>query len=446
MDRPHKIAVVGAGIAGLTAAHYLRIYGFDVTVYESSHRPGGRMSTDVVQDCLIDRGVQFLSGNYNTLLPLLGEFGMADEIVSITPRSALVRDGRIKALSIGRLPPGLAMVLKCLRPREALKFLRGYLPLHRQLASLPFDDYAGWSAFDREDCESMLTRTLGSAALDYIVEPFLQALYYQSPATASAALGMSILKIGSEQQRLMTLKTGMGSLPDRIAQSLDVHFDCTVHSVIKLERGVEVGTDNGTEKFDKVVLAIPAPVANRIYRTDDKVSNRLIATQYSSTLKIGIATHPGWQLPEHWKGIYGVLIPARERTSIASIGIELEKGGARTREGQLFDIILAGSSRDLLQQSDAAILEQIRPEFERYFPGAFAALRLAHVVRWEHAAADSPVGRSQEVNQYWRHLDPGSTVLLAGDYMGFPYSDSAAHSGKRVAEFLKQSGLPCPSP
>lgn len=54
-----NIAVIGAGIAGLTAAYYLKKQGYTVTVYEASNRVGGRMTTDRVSDCLIDRGAQF---------------------------------------------------------------------------------------------------------------------------------------------------------------------------------------------------------------------------------------------------------------------------------------------------------------------------------------------------------------------------------------------------
>jgi oxygen-dependent protoporphyrinogen oxidase len=76
-----NIAIIGAGIAGLTAAYFLKKSGYTVTVYEASNRVGGRMTTDKVNDCLIDRGAQFLSSDYSTLLPLIQEVGLGDELV-----------------------------------------------------------------------------------------------------------------------------------------------------------------------------------------------------------------------------------------------------------------------------------------------------------------------------------------------------------------------------
>ena len=49
-----SIAVVGAGIAGLTAAHRLKRAGFDVVVFESLDRPGGRMYSTKRGDYIVD--------------------------------------------------------------------------------------------------------------------------------------------------------------------------------------------------------------------------------------------------------------------------------------------------------------------------------------------------------------------------------------------------------
>lgn len=45
--RPQKIAVVGSGPAGLTAAHYLSLKGYKVTVFEKEEQPGGMLSSGI---------------------------------------------------------------------------------------------------------------------------------------------------------------------------------------------------------------------------------------------------------------------------------------------------------------------------------------------------------------------------------------------------------------
>ena len=47
-----------------------------------------------------------------------------------------------------------------------------------------------------------------------------------------------------------------------------------------------------------------------------------------------------------------------------------------------------------------------------------------------------PVGHGAAVAAYWAGLSRDARVVLAGDYLGFPWSDSAAANGERAARFL----------
>ena len=53
------IAVIGAGMAGITAARTLVQAGFKVSVFEKSHGPGGRMATRSTPYGSFDHGVQY---------------------------------------------------------------------------------------------------------------------------------------------------------------------------------------------------------------------------------------------------------------------------------------------------------------------------------------------------------------------------------------------------
>jgi renalase len=55
------VVVVGAGIAGLLAAHALRAAGHDVTVLDKGHQPGGRLATRRIGAATFDTGAQFLT-------------------------------------------------------------------------------------------------------------------------------------------------------------------------------------------------------------------------------------------------------------------------------------------------------------------------------------------------------------------------------------------------
>ena len=92
-ERKQKIAVIGAGIAGLVAAYELQKAGYEVVVYEKNAHVGGRMATRTNDGLEFNPGATFLSLHYHTLLGYSKELGI--EWLSMDERRThrVVRDG-----------------------------------------------------------------------------------------------------------------------------------------------------------------------------------------------------------------------------------------------------------------------------------------------------------------------------------------------------------------
>ena len=103
-----KVAIVGAGIAGLVAAYEMRKSGFDCTVLEARQRPGGRSWTirrgekvefldGNVQTCTFDDGHYFNAGParipaiHRTMLGYCRELGVPMEVLVNTSRGTFCR-------------------------------------------------------------------------------------------------------------------------------------------------------------------------------------------------------------------------------------------------------------------------------------------------------------------------------------------------------------------
>src|SRR5688572_5977280 len=75
------VVVVGAGIAGVTAAWTLHRRGEHVVLIERSGRVGGRMQTEWQHGCGFESGMQFYYGAYRETLRLLRAVGLSERLV-----------------------------------------------------------------------------------------------------------------------------------------------------------------------------------------------------------------------------------------------------------------------------------------------------------------------------------------------------------------------------
>ncbi|HEY8557685.1 MAG TPA: FAD-dependent oxidoreductase, partial [Actinomycetes bacterium] len=80
---PPTVVVVGAGMAGLTAARHLQRAGVKVTVLERDSRVGGRVRTDSVGGFQIEAGAGFITNYYLHTMRLVRELGLEAELAPL---------------------------------------------------------------------------------------------------------------------------------------------------------------------------------------------------------------------------------------------------------------------------------------------------------------------------------------------------------------------------
>ena len=107
MPNKSEVLVVGAGLAGLNAAIALQNVGLEVVVLEASDRPGGRVTSDLIDGFICDRGFQLINSKY----PALQELNVISEIDFVpAPRiiEVALGDDR-RALGDPRVAPWTAL-------------------------------------------------------------------------------------------------------------------------------------------------------------------------------------------------------------------------------------------------------------------------------------------------------------------------------------------------
>jgi oxygen-dependent protoporphyrinogen oxidase len=430
-----RIGIVGAGIAGLTAAHYLKRSGHTVTLFESSDRAGGRMTTDTLDGNVFDRGFQFFTSNYSTLLPLVAEAGLTSELRDLTPWNTVVRSQRMRNISIDR--PLSAVTSGCLTPFELIRSVPGLLRILKETRRRPLDDYAAWASLDTETSTSFVREHFGKGFLDYILEPYLSGHFGQSTDETSRAFVSMLLGFARGGMKIMGLRPGVGAFISQLASYFDVRLRYPIHRVsVPAGGGVLLHSPMGDVNVDKAIIATTAPAAAAIYPNATAAEVELLRTPYSSTILVLTVADPGWRIPASLKKVWVIMTPDEGKPEISLIGLLKQKqqhGGASER--LLITPSIDAVSR-LWSLPDSEIAKHVLANTDRYLPGISAAARHTSVVRWKDALPKSPVGRSSAIQRYRETLDAAAPVVLAGDYLGFPHADSAAYTGKWAAEFL----------
>jgi predicted NAD/FAD-binding protein len=265
-----RVAVIGSGVAGLTAAYVLN--GQDrVTLFEADSRLGGHAHThDVPQAGGPTLGVDtgFIVHNertYPTLLRLFAELGVQTQDSEM---SMSVRCDGCGLEYAGARPKGKGIIP---RPSTLLRgrYLRMLLEVtrfHRRARALLAEPPAGTPAPGHELTlgEFLAREKFSSYFISHFMTPVVSAVWSCDPTTALAYPARYLFTFlghhgllgvkGSPQWRTVT--GGSRSYVEKVAETLpDIRLSSPVTSVRRHADGVDVTTALGTETFDAVVIA-----------------------------------------------------------------------------------------------------------------------------------------------------------------------------------------------
>jgi oxygen-dependent protoporphyrinogen oxidase len=434
-----RLVVVGAGIAGPTAAYFLKTAGYNPIVLEKSEQVGGRMTTDVVNGFTIDYGAQFLMDKFPLLTNLVDRLGLNKELIETSQDVGVVRNGKIRTFT--RADPLSALKTGILSLSGCLRFAFLSYRLAAKTKSLPLNDFSAWTVFDDMDAETWSNSYFGGEITDNVIEPPHNVFYLQTPRDTSRVLPMvTTMMLFLEKAHYMTLTGGIGVLPKRLASELDVRLNTPVNSMSVEKTGIELNTDNERVIADRVILASTAAVSKSLYKDPSPVERKLLDTQYSPTLAIAIAVKDSFRVAREISQVYGIAIPRKERNVVVAIANDGNKDRRRLATGELLMAVLSDQAgSEMIDWKDDDILEVVLEEMERYFAGVSDHILFTKIYRWQEAVPESPPGRSRTVAQYRQSVDGSTKVFLAGDYAGMPFTEGAAESGKWAAEALMKN-------
>src|SRR5215469_2816498 len=197
-----RIVVIGAGVAGLTAARRLSRQGAAVTVLEKNSRLGGRVFTGQFGGSTTEFGAQFLANFYPRTMELLDELGLKSELVEISRKAGILRRGRI----IGLASPRTLLGSQLLTVGAKIDVVSIVLSVLLRWKSLQVD--AMWRAapFDnRSVAEWAQGHPRRRELVEHLLEPALDNFLYWNAEHTSMAMLLLLGKGASAFRKLYAL-------------------------------------------------------------------------------------------------------------------------------------------------------------------------------------------------------------------------------------------------
>jgi squalene-associated FAD-dependent desaturase len=309
-----KVAVVGAGWAGLSAAVYLHRYGQDVVVFEAARTLGGRArSTHSPKlKATIDNGQHILLGGYSETLKLFRDLGInPDSHLLRQPLSLRTADGSF-SLNAPSLPAPFHLLAALVKGHGLSLKERAKL-----LASCCILRLYEWKTPPGQTVAQWLTKNHQS---EHIVRQFWQPLCLAALNTpidrACAQLFAYVLRdsLGGPSSDSNVLIPSV-DLSEIWAEHLPAQIDIRYGRVVKKLIYNDSHTQIDNEEFDNVVLATNAYAAHRLLKTlppSETGKHYLELLQAFEYLPIATIT---LQLERPWKLPYSMLMlrdnPAR---------------------------------------------------------------------------------------------------------------------------------------
>ncbi|WP_438483125.1 protoporphyrinogen oxidase [Oleiharenicola lentus] len=441
---PKSIAVVGAGLTGLSAAWHLHRAGHRVTVFEKAPDIGGVVRTSQRDGWLIEAGPNSIQEN-GAVAELIAQLGLQTERVAANPAAAkrfIVRRDQLTPVPLS--PPALLA--------SPLFSLGARFKVLTELLTRPRVRTTDTSL------ASFVTAHFGREITDYGLNPFVSGVYAGDPEKLSARYAFprlwqlerthgSILRgmkaeTAARRARgetsgaapLISFRSGLQALPEALANALpagSVKTNATVTNIIPGRPWKIIWSRDSavqTSEFDAVVLALPAgglaqlafgtlgerPLATLDHQPHPPVSSLFLGFKREQV------THP--------LDGFGMLVPARERRNLLGALFSSTLFPGRAPEGHVALTVFAGGANrpEMGRLETAELVERVLPDL-RELLGVTGEPAFVHHTFWPRAIPQYNLGHERFVEPLTR-CENSHTGLFIG---------SNAKDGISVPDCLK---------
>ena len=376
-----RIAIIGGGITGLTAAYRLSTQGKQVLLLEADERLGGSIGSARDGEWLCEAGPNSLLEGEPELNAIIAELGLQSDLVegSTTAKNRyIVRGGKLCPLPMS--PPGLFGTELFSARTKFLLFAELLQRPRRRLADVSL--------------QTMIADHFGMEAVDYGLNPFVGGVYAGDPNRLSARYSFpklweieqtkgSIIRgqiaaakqrkaLGRPKPRIVSFRQGLKTLTEALAARLPagtVQLRSRVESLRPQPTGWTIGLVDRSaarreESVAAVVCAVPAPALARLAIGGDGQHPLALLDEIEHPPVTSLFLGYRREQVGHPLDGFGALIPAIEKRSALGILFSSSLFPGRAPAGHVALTVMVGGMRqpEIARLAVPELLARVNPD------------------------------------------------------------------------------------
>jgi protoporphyrinogen oxidase len=404
------IIIIGAGVAGLTCAKYLKDRGIQSLILEASDGVGGRVRTDVHEGFLLDRGFQILLTAYPEAQRLLNYESLD---LKAFKSGAMIRDARENDFSV------LANPFK--EPSQLLP------SMFSKVGSLVDKLRILRMVMDTNNVQEEVFENKGISTMQYLknygfsdemirdfFKPFFGGVFLENELITSANFFKYTFGKFYEGDAVLPAK-GIQQIPEQIAKNLYIGTVKLNTKVVRIDEN-RVYLENGDKLYgEKIILATDGFQADKLLgKTPDRKFNSTTCTYFSAD-KSPLKEKMLALNPNRASMVHNLCVPSDIAPNYAPEGKSL--------------ISVSTQSFDLYDEKELA--KHIKRELTEWFG---KEVETWQHLRTYHIPQALPTYLNSENNA--QNLQLNDILYQCGDATAYPSLNAAMATGRKVAEMI----------
>jgi oxygen-dependent protoporphyrinogen oxidase len=434
MANAASIVVVGAGIAGLTAAYQLKKAGHDVLVLDMNNYVGGRMANVEWEGFLVDIGAKFVTTADKSLLRVVDEMGLSDQMVTSTEglRITIYRDGKLHSADFLSIPSYFGWSGVSLKARLAMFRLLPYFLRLGKLANVYHLERASIPDID-ETYEQFFKEQISEEMFEFWAIPMFETMcaYTGEDVSRKAFLAMMVSYLNASS---VTFREGIGLLPKRLAEQFEVELTAQAKGIKMKPDGSGVDVRYSVDGKQKTVSA-------------DRV---VVAVQGNHVLPLLDDPRPAWQAffpkihystgalhyhiaeTDYHPPVKGTFVPRSSKLPINSVAFERYQDGRwlMLTDPSVYTFDMAQHPDELAAQAQEVAC--------MIFPALKGTFRAHRIFKWRDKLPTFRPGYLDALARFWDDPQEGP-VFFCGDYFAGPSTGGALYTGMECADRVLKS-------